>query len=269
MTVNDARAERHTSDEGSTVDTDRADNGWEPVRKVRAHEQVLAQFEQRIRNGTLRPGDRLPGERELCEMLQVSRPSLREALRVLEALEIVVPRRGPGGRSGAVIAAEPGEALTSLLRLQIALSRFSMEDVVETRTIVERGAARRAALRASPDDLAAMALLLEAMENTSTSPAEFNQLDTDFHLAVARAGQNKMVAYWMQAIRDAIRQEMAAGFEQLPDWRTTIVELTKEHRGIYEAICEGDGEKAALRVEAHIINFYGEVGTTAPDHTRL
>lgn len=243
---------------------DPADLEWEPVRKVRAYEQVLIQIEERIRSGQLRPGDRLPGERVLSERLQVSRPSLREALRVLEALEIIVPRRGSQGDAGAVIASEPGEALTNLLRFQIALSSFDMSDVVETRVIVERGAARRAAARASPEHLSEMEHFLEVMANPGLSLPEFNEADTDFHLTVAKASGNRMLANWMQAIRGAVRQEMTTAFDAIDDWRARQAQLVEEHRGIYDAIRDGTGEEAALRIEDHITKFYAEVGLTDP-----
>lgn len=257
----DALESSAASERNDSVVTD----GWQPVRKVRTYEHVLEQIEERIRSGQLRPGDRLPGERQLSTLLDVSRPSLREALRVLETLEIIVPRGGgKGAESGALIAHEPGEALTSLLRFQIALSRFPMQDVVETRCIVEGGAARRAASRATQTELDELARILQRMGDGSLGPAEFNELDTDFHVTVARAAQNKMVAYWMRAIRGAIRYEMAAAFDTLEDWRGTAEQLTAEHQEIYDAICAGDGERAARLVETHITNFYAQVERSEP-----
>lgn len=237
-----------------------AEEDWKPVRQLRAYEQVLIQIEERIRAGLLRPGDRLPGERVLSERLHVSRPSLREALRVLEALEIIVPRRGGPSDAGAVIASEPGEALTNLLRFQIALASFEMNEFVETRVIIERGAARRAATRASDEHLQEMERLLEAMSDYNLDLPEFNEIDTEFHLAVAKASGNRMLANWMQALRGAVRHEMTMAFARVEDWRASHDELVGEHRGIYEAIREGDGEEAALRIERHINKFYSQVG---------
>lgn len=234
--------------------------GWHPVRKVRTYEQILSQIEERIRAGSLRPGDRLPGERQLSSLLGVSRASVREALRVLEALEIVVARAGRGEDSGSIITEEPGEALTSLLRFQIALSRFSMQDVIETRTMIERWAAQRAALRSTEEDTERMRETLEAMADPNLTPERFNELDTEFHVTVAKAAHNDMIAYWMQAIRSAIRREMATAFEQLPDWRAVTDSLWAEHHAIYEAIRAGDGDRAAELVDEHITNFYSSVG---------
>lgn len=242
-----------------------ADPGWRPVRRVRAYEQVLAQIEERIRAGVLKPGDRLPGERQLSAMLGVSRASVREALRVLEALEIVVARTGRGDDAGSTIRSEPGEALSSLLRFQVALNRFSIDDLVETRVMVERWAAERAASRARSVDLERMAEAIRAMEAPDLTPAQFNAADTGFHVAVASAGRNEMVIYWMQAIREAVQLEMAAAFERLTDWRATAARLTEEHRAIHHAIAEGRGEAAAGLVADHIMAFYRQVGMMEGD----
>ena len=247
------RDDRAAGDDGAV-------EGWQPVRKVRAYEQVLSQIEERLRAGTLRPGDRLPGERQLSSLLGVSRGSVREALRVLEALEIVVARAGRGDDSGSVITREPGEALTSLLRFQIALSRFSMQDVIEARTMVERWAAQRAAERGTAEDHERMRATLEAMADRTLTPERFNELDTEFHVTVARAAHNDMIAYWMQAIRDAIRDEMAAAFAQLPDWRAVTDDLRVQHGAIYDAIRDGDGDLAAQLIARHITGFYASVG---------
>ena len=89
---------------------------WEPVRKVRTYEQVMAQIEKRITDGHLGPGDRLPSEREFSQLLGVSRPSLREALRVLQALGIVEVRTGGGPEGGSVFVGHPGSGFADLLR---------------------------------------------------------------------------------------------------------------------------------------------------------
>src|SRR4051812_34402795 len=91
-------------------------NGWEPVQRVRTYEQVMSQFEERILDGRLKAGDHLPSERDLAIQLGVSRPSLRESLRVLEALGIVEIRRGGGSDGGALLVGTPGIGMVNLLK---------------------------------------------------------------------------------------------------------------------------------------------------------
>jgi GntR family transcriptional repressor for pyruvate dehydrogenase complex len=98
------------------------------------------QIEQRLRDGRLRPGDRLPSERELAEHLGVSRAAVREALRVLEALGVLSAGVGSGPRAGSVLGgADPGAAaaLANLLRLQLALSRVTAAEVAEAASRLE------------------------------------------------------------------------------------------------------------------------------------
>src|SRR5258708_273861 len=111
---------------------------WEPVRRVRAPEQGLAQIEQKILDGRPRPGQKLPSERELVTVLGVSRTSIREALRALEAMGVIEARTGSGRDAGSVIAGQSTAAITNLLRLHIALAQISLADLVETRVQLER-----------------------------------------------------------------------------------------------------------------------------------
>jgi GntR family transcriptional repressor for pyruvate dehydrogenase complex len=235
---------------------------WKPLRRLRAYEQVLEEIESQIRAGALKPGDRLPGERQLAEALGVSRSSIREAMRVLEALEIISARVGRGDDSGSFITSDPGRGLESLMRFQIALSRFSMDDVVETRVMVESWAVRQAASRGHADRIQDAVAILDQMESEPLTPEEFNELDIDFHASLAEAAGNRLTSYWMQALRTSIRFEMSNAFKALDDWRTTVVRLRKEHRDILDAVVAQDPDRAAALVADHISSFYFHVGIT-------
>ena len=229
-----------------------------PVEKRRTWEEVVHQIEAQILQGRLRAGDRLPGERQLAEQLGVSRASVREALRVLEALEFIRARTGTGAASGSIVVREPtaGGAMASLLRLHIALSHFTMPDVVETRAVIEAWAARMAARHAGAVQLDHLAGVLKRMEDPSLSRWDFNELDTEFHVGVAEASGNRLVTYVMHAIRDAVRHEMVATFDRVDDWRRVADTLRREHAAVYYAISVRDEESAARTVENHIRAFY-------------
>ena len=109
----------------------------------RAFEQILGALEAEISAGALEAGDRLPAERELAARYGVSRTSVREAIRVLEAMGIVSVRRG--AEHGVVLLQEPGNAFGPVLRLLVALRHVSLDDAIEFRVLVEAGAARRLA----------------------------------------------------------------------------------------------------------------------------
>ncbi|NKQ56007.1 FadR family transcriptional regulator [Amycolatopsis sp. K13G38] len=217
---------------------------------------MLAQIEQKILDGTLRAGEKLPSERELVTALGVSRTSVREALRALEAMGIIEARTGSGQNAGAVVTGKSTPALTNLLRLHLALARISLADLVETRVQLERNAARAAASAHTADDVRRMKDLLTAMRNAESGYQEFNALDTEFHVSIARISGNALSVDLMQALRGAVESEMAATFTRFADWRTVASTLIDEHEAIVEAIDKGEGERAADLVADHITSFY-------------
>lgn len=237
---------------------------WQAVRRIRTHEQVLAQIQQRILGGSLRVGDRLPSEREFTELLGVSRVSVREALRVLEAMGIVDANVGSGRDAGSVVAGRSTEALSNLLRLHMSLARFRLTDLVETRIQLEHASAHRAATSASAADIAHLRSLIDAMTQDDIDHDEFHDLDAEFHISIARASGNALTADLMQALRDAVKQEMQAAFARMQDWHSVVRQLAGEHREILTAIENGDEHTAAERITKHIKDFYEtatELGT--------
>ncbi|MQA02449.1 MAG: FCD domain-containing protein [Streptosporangiales bacterium] len=216
---------------------------------------MVRRIQEEILAGRLRPGDRLPGERQLSEVLQVSRPSVREAVRVLQALEIVRSRPGTGPDSGLIVSTEPVRALSDLLRLHVALTSYSVADVLQVRMSLEDQAVRL--LAASEDvDTTRLRELLAEMSVPGLDPDTFHQLDTDFHLELARATGNDLLADLMQALREAVRQTMLDAFLAHPDWDSWVDELVDEHRAIFAAVSDGDGETAARLIREHIGGFY-------------
>jgi len=243
---------------------------WKPVRKVRTYEQVMGQIEARMAEGYLRPGDRLPSEREFSQLLGVSRPSLREALRVLEALGIVEVRPGPGREGGSVFVGRPGSGFADLLRLQLALGHFSDADVLQTRLALEVWVAAEAARAATPDDVERLRAVLDRMDEPALGAREFNHLDAEFHVLIAESAGNALSGHLMGSLRTAIERRMIDAYEQLADWRHTAKTVRKEHREILDAIERHDERDAVALIRHHITSFYADafgVGTATPAHT--
>ena len=226
------------------------------VIDVRTYELVLQQVEADLAAGRLRLGDRLPGERALALELGVSRPSVREAIRVLEAMGVVRTSVGSGPDAGAVIVAEPSSPLTATLRLHLATSHLPMADIVQTRVLLESWAVREAAGKARPDELAAAAKLLDAMDDPTLSPERFHLLDAEFHVALSALAGNVLVSTIMASLREAIHGYVMAAVPGLPDWSTAAGVLRAEHRGILAALEAGAGEQASVLVINHIEGFY-------------
>lgn len=233
-----------------------ASDQWQPVRRVRTHEHVLAQIAERIIDGRLEVGDRLPSERELVTALGVSRGSVREALRILESMGIIEANVGSGRDAGSTVSGRPSEALSNLLRLHMALSRFQLVDLVEVRIQLERAAAARASSVAQTSDIARLNEIVDEMSRGDLEHAQFHELDTEFHVTIANVSGNALSADLMHALRGAVRTHMETAFEAIKDWDAMVRRLSDEHRQITAAIGAHDGALAADLVAEHISHFY-------------
>lgn len=229
---------------------------WEPVRRTQTHKQVLQQVEEQILMGRLKVGQRLPSERDLVTALGVSRTSVREALRGLEAMGIIEAKVGSGSDAGWTVAGKSPEALGTLLRLHVALAEIPLADLVEVRVQLERQAAENAARRRSDTDLQELRALVDAMRDPGLTRTEFNELDTEFHVRIAAASSNTLTADLMQALRHAVKQWMIAAFERISDWRSVADRLVLEHAAVVDAIETRDGQRAGETVARHITEFY-------------
>ncbi|MFI2565736.1 FadR/GntR family transcriptional regulator [Paenarthrobacter sp. NPDC018779] len=224
---------------------------------MRTHELVLEWIEQQLSSGELALGGRLPGERTMAEQLQVSRTSVREAVRILEAMGVVRAGVGSGKDAGTIVIAEPGSALGSTLRLHVATRHLPVADIVETRVLLESWAAARA--QPGVPELDEAADLLDQMD-VAPDVDTFLGLDARFHVALAQAAGNAVVSAMMASLRGAIENYASELTGNLPDWNATSGRLRAEHRAILAAVTANDGGKAADLVAAHIRGFYTEAG---------
>ncbi|QLJ04314.1 FadR family transcriptional regulator [Streptomyces sp. NEAU-sy36] len=235
---------------------------WEPVRQARTHELVLESIEQRVVAGELKAGDRLPPERELAPVLGVSRSALREALRVLETIGVLVAQSGRGPDAGARIVRNPDDALGRLLRLHVALGSYSLQDVLESRVTLERHSFEAAAEHASAEDLDEAERILYRMRAPGVTAAEFSDLDTRFHVLIARASGNHLISTLTAAVRESVRPMILQALEGAEDWPATAEALNDEHARMLRLVRAGEGAQAADVAEQHIRGFHGGlVGT--------
>lgn len=227
-----------------------------PLEQAKAYELVVERIKDEILAGRLRPGDRLPAERQLSELLQISRPSTREAVRVLEALQIIKSKRGTGKDSGLIVTSNPGRALSELLRLHVALSAYQVSDVLWVRVALEEQAIRQLTVADPPADLSALDELVEQIADPGLTPEQVNRLDTQFHVEMTAATGNELLSDLMQAIRDGVQRAMLEAFEGVEDWQAYVEVLVAEHRAILEAIRSGDADRGAALIREHVYSFY-------------
>ncbi|MGE2729207.1 FadR/GntR family transcriptional regulator [Mycolicibacterium vaccae] len=222
-----------------------------PVRQIPAHELVVDQMRRALELGQFRPGDRLPTERELSEMLDVSRTTVRTAVAVLEREGLIAVRRGRGG--GFTVQAPPVDA--AAMRRELRRNKRDIRDAFDYRIIVETGATRLAAERRRAADLTDLRKLLAGMESaleaalkdqSAQRTTEFQTLDTAFHMGIAAAAQNDRL---LDAVADARRRmwlPVGAIFGRLEP------NANDYHESILEAIENRDPDLAGARMEAHI-----------------
>jgi GntR family transcriptional repressor for pyruvate dehydrogenase complex len=231
-----------------------------PAPRERTHELVVRRIEAELSGGRITLGERLPGERSLAEQLGVSRASVREAIRVLEAMGIVRTAVGSGSEAGAVIVADPSAALTAALRLHLATSHFLIADIVATRVLLESWAVQVAATSPDRGQYAHAHDLLDEMDGAGLSPDEFHLLDAEFHVELTRQAGNVVIGAVMTSLRESIQSYVLAAVPALPDWPTMARKLRREHRQILAAVREQKGADAARAVTRHVEGFYRATG---------
>lgn len=240
----------------------------------RAWEIVLQRIESDLLAGILSPGDHLRPERALASELGVGRSSVREALRVLEVLGLIRTQTGSGPQSGAIIVARPSGGMSALMRLQVAARGFAVADVVKTRLVLEAAVVTELAA-SGPHDLTPCTEILDAMEQPAAplaqaalTSAEFLVLDAAFHVSLAAASGNEVIASMMAGLRQSVEGYVLAGAPFLPSWETTSARLKSEHRGIVAAIEARDAELARERVRRHIETYYAETNLVETTDTQ-
>ncbi len=224
---------------------------------LHAYQVVLRHIETGILAGRFHPGDQLPPERDLAAQLGVGRSAVREAMRVLQTQGLVTSSTGPG--RGTRIAPAQGSALARIFQLHFALSDTGSGDLTETRVALERSSAALAAQRGTPDSLRRLGDIVAGMAAAERID-DFNELDTEFHVLVARAGQNQLIADLTVAVRQAVRDAIRNASDSLADWPRFRDQLRREHREILDAIVAGDATAAASLMEAHIRGAYAVLG---------
>ncbi|MEX5293652.1 GntR family transcriptional regulator [Kocuria sp. CPCC 205268] len=222
---------------------------------------VLDWLEERLRSGEISVGDKLPGERHLAEEFGISRASVREAIRILDAMGLVRSSTGSGPNAGAIVISDPSAALGWALRMHVATRSLPVRDLVQTRLLLETQSAHEAATAAeTPERAAALgraAELVEAMEDPDLPDERFHAADAQFHILLASLAGNMVVETIMSSLRQATIgyvQETVAGLEDWPRVRRT---LQQHHREILLATQERRGEDAAAALQNHITWFFG------------
>lgn len=222
------------------------------VRQVRAFESVIQQMEAAILHGSLSVGDRLPSERELQGLMDISRNTLRESLRVLEQKGLVEIRKGH--RGGIFVKEINADSMTESLGLFVQSQRITMEEISEFRQDLEGLLTRRAALRAGSKNTGELKRLLkQAMELAEAGVAHwdaFMRVDRDIHLAIARIAGNPLHHFFLETVHSNFHRYHISAY--LPRDEETIQTTLAELKGIVTAVSRGNAERAETLAREHV-----------------
>jgi len=226
---------------------------FQPVHsysRVRIADVVADQIRALISHGALRPGERLPAERDLAEQLKVSRPSLREALIRLESDGFISAL----ARGGFVVSDVTAPLVCDPLAALLDQHPHASADVLELRHGLESLATAYAARRATDADIERIAAAFQALEAAAAEPERkrIAELDAAFHLAIADATHNVALAHVMHGLHGLVRESMEAS-HRLVDYDDAVeASLLAQHRAVFDAILARDAERAREAAGTHL-----------------
>jgi len=214
------------------------------IKKTRIHEEVVTQIHELIREGRLKAGDQLPSERELAETFQVSRASVREALRALETHGLTISRTGMGN----FISDLPVESLVAPLAKLLTEEKNALADIFELRKLIEPQIASMAAERATVKDIERMKRLLDKQSEQVQRGATGVDADTEFHFAIGQATQNHAIEKLVSGLLDVLSHSREESLQTAGRRQASI----DSHLAILAAIEKHDEAKAREAMRYHI-----------------
>jgi GntR family transcriptional repressor for pyruvate dehydrogenase complex len=218
----------------------------DPERRGTTSEEVISQLREMIHRGELRPGDRLPPERDLAKLLGVSRPTLRAGIRSLAAVGVLYSRQGAG--TFVVKADGPPSLDSSPLRLMASLHGFTSAEMFEARMSLEMAVAGLAAERATGDQMASMSEEVAGMFASLDDPEQFLIHDMRFHQTVAAASGNRILTSLMNMVATILFDTRIKTVKRATD----LKESAEMHRQVYRAIREHNTEGARAAMREHL-----------------
>lgn len=218
---------------------------YKVVRTSRLYEQIVQQIEESVLNGSLKPGDQLPAERELAQRLGVSRTAVREAVKTLREKGLVEAYSG----RGTFITDGTSQAARQSFDLMVKIGQQEgSPHLAELRLILEPGIAALAAVRAKEEDVAAMREAVVVMDRAQKDPEAYIEADLDFHLALAEAAANPLILSLIDSIVGLLREQRMKIFNVEGGPQRGQI----HHKRILEAVERRDPEMARSAMRSHL-----------------
>jgi DNA-binding FadR family transcriptional regulator len=238
------------------------DGGFRDVVRNPAYRQVADQLRDAIVDGRFRPGDELPTERDLALQFAVSRTTVREALRSLQAQALIEVRASP---FRPVVSAHTS-ALADAFGLTMRMGHASVLDLIQFRTMIELEAIDHAVRDRDPTQWGAVGAALDAMRTSTSEPDPFHHAYVTFHLELARVAANAVVDQLLVAVFDALHDHFLGAFRQFVERGSvsTMEELVGHHGVLLAALEQSDGPRARAAMSVHSERLYTRLLETAP-----
>jgi GntR family transcriptional regulator, transcriptional repressor for pyruvate dehydrogenase complex len=230
--------------------------GLTAVSRESAVTEIARQLLSQLLGGQLTPGTRLPSERQLAQTLGVGRSAIREALKALDVLGIIEVRQG----DGTYLKRDTSDLLPQAIEWGLMLGQPRTRDLIEARRHIEIIIARLAAERIDSETLDRLRRNMTAMRDAATTQ-DFVEADVAFHLTLADAAGNSVLADVLSSIRALLRVWIRRAIDQAGETGTTC----DEHRGILDAVANGDPAAAADAMSAHMNAASGRLSDSLRD----
>ncbi|MEH7017637.1 MULTISPECIES: FadR/GntR family transcriptional regulator [Bacillus] len=215
------------------------------------YEEVSEAILAMIKNGTLKPGDKLLPVHQLAEQFQVGRSAVREALSALRAMGLIEMKQG----EGTYVRNFDASSLTTSLSTTLLMKQEDIVNLLEVRKVLEVGAVRAATVKRTEENLHNMQHWLDEMQKSIGDEDGGEQADFRFHMAIAEASHNNILLELMNHVSEMIAEAIGETRRIiLYGEQTTAERLLEEHRKIYEAVLENDIEAAQQAMQDHLTN---------------
>lgn len=217
-----------------------------PIKNTKVYEQVVDQIKSMIIDGTLKKGDKLPTERDLAEQLQISRASIREAIRALEVIGLVESKQGAGN----FIKESFEESLFQPLSMMFMLEESNPHEILELREVLELETSILAAKKITDEELEVLEVLIKKLKESNDEDQSVI-IDKEFHYTIARASRNLLIMNVLHVISQLIDEFIKDARKKILSNVDNREYLIRQHELLFEALKERNSDKAYEATKGH------------------
>ena len=223
----------------------------DPTGPISTSQAIAERIRSFVAGKRLKPGDRLGREEDLAREFGVSRPTLREALRMLSSEHLVRASKGPGG--GIFVAATPeqgiGLSVSAAVATMLDAQRIGLDELLEARMLLEVPLAGLAATRATEEDVVVLRALVDEVNAAATDHARTTDADARLHHLIAQIAANRLAGAFTGWIVDVLQPRLAEVIEPA----VVVSVIAEQHRDLLEAIVRGDPVAAERAMREHLV----------------